>query len=152
MEKTLNFKCLKFDQLSVHQLYRILQLRQEVFVIEQDCIYVDVDNIDQKSYHVIGTDNNNVIQAYTRLISPDDYFDKYSCIGRVLTSKSIREKKQGYALMQFSIKKNMELWQDFPIKISAQLYLHRFYRTLGFKKNGEEYLEDNIPHIEMIRE
>ncbi len=147
----LNFKCLPFHQLSLEQLYSIIQLRQDVFVVEQDCPYPDADGKDQDSFHVIGTDQNETLQAYTRLIPPGISYDKYSSIGRVATSNRIRGKKYGMPLMQFSIDWCMRLWPFSPIKISAQMYIVKFYNNLGFFEVGDEYLEDDIPHIAMIR-
>lgn len=147
----LNFTCLPFHQLSLDQLYAIMKLRQEVFIVEQNCPYLDTDGNDQESYHVMGLDKNGKLQAYTRLVPPGVSYQNYSSIGRVTTSSEIRGQKQGKPLMQFSIDWNMRLWPDEPIKISAQSYIVKFYNDLGFFENGAEYLEDGIPHISMIR-
>ena len=147
----LNYTCLPFYQLSIDQLYAILKLRQEVFVVEQNCPYLDTDDKDQVSYHVIGHDENGTIQAYTRIMPPGASYQKYSSIGRVATSSAIRGQKQGKPLMQFSIDSILRLWPNHPIKISAQTYIKKFYNDLGFVETGEEYLEDDIPHIAMLR-
>ncbi len=132
-------------------MYDIMKLRQEVFVVEQNCPYLDADNNDQEAYHVIGEDENGIIQAYTRLVPPGISYEGYSSIGRVATSSVIRGKKQGKPLMEFSIEWCMKLWPAKPIKISAQTYIVKFYNSLGFLEVGEEYLEDDIPHIAMLK-
>lgn len=147
----LNFTCLPFHQLSLDQLYAIMKLRQEVFIVEQNCPYLDADGNDQESYHVIGVDKNGILQAYTRLVPPGVSYENYSSIGRVITSAAIRGQKLGKPLMQFSIDWNMRLWPFDPIKISAQTYIVKFYNDLGFHEIGEEYLEDDIPHVAMLR-
>lgn len=147
----LHFECIPFYSLTLDQLYRIIQLRQEIFVVEQDCPYLDADDKDQMSYHVMGIDADNTLQAYTRLVPPDISYTGYTSIGRVITSAAIRGKKQGVPLMQFSIDQCEKIWPNIPIKISAQTYITKFYNSLGFEQTGDEYLEDDIPHIAMIR-
>lgn len=139
----------KFDELNSIELYTILQLRNEVFVVEQNCPYQDADNKDQLSYHLMGITDDKLI-AYTRLVPPGIAFKEPS-IGRVVTSPSIRKKGIGKALMEESIKRSLILFGVQPIKIGAQLYLEKFYTTLGFQTTSDTYLEDNIPHVEMIR-
>lgn len=148
----LTFKCLSFNDLTLDQLYDLLRLRQEVFIVEQNCPYLDTDDKDQDSFHVLGLDQNQEIQAYTRLVPPGISYADYSSIGRVLTSAKIRGKRQGAPLMQFSINECAKLWPSVSIKISAQMYIVQFYNNLGFKEVGDEYLEDDIPHIAMIRD
>lgn len=147
----LNFTTLKFSELTLDQLYEILRLRQEVFIVEQDCPYLDTDGKDQGSYHVIGVDKNSKIQAYTRLVPPGVSYDGYSSIGRVVTSSAIRGHKQGKPLMQHSISSCQDYWPQHDIKISAQTYILKFYNDLGFIEVGDEYLEDGIPHNAMVR-
>ena len=147
----LNFQCLPFQDLSIDQLYTIMQLRQEVFVVEQECAYLDADGVDHLGYHVIGMDNDGKMQAYTRLLPPGVSYEDYSSIGRVVTSKNIRGKKYGKPLMLFSIDWSERLWPHSSIKISAQTYIKKFYNDLGFEEVGNEYLEDGIPHIAMLR-
>lgn len=147
----LHFNCLPFHRLSIDQLYSIMKLRQEVFVVEQNCPYLDADDKDQESYHVIGVDKNGTIQAYTRLVPPGISYQHYSSIGRVVTSSEVRGKKMGSPLMQFSIERCTQLWPQTSIKISAQIYIVNFYSSLGFVAVGDEYLEDDIPHIAMLR-
>ncbi len=148
----LKFHCLSFDELTNNQLYELLQLRQEVFIVEQNCPYLDADDNDQESYHILGIDSDRKLQAYTRIMPPGSSYEKYSSIGRVLTTSAIRGKKQGVPLMQFSVDKTIDHWPNHSIKISAQTYIVKFYNSLGFKEMGEEYLEDDLPHIAMIRE
>lgn len=138
-----------FDALSTQELYKLLQLRSEVFVVEQDCVYQDLDGKDQKALHIIGYKGNDIV-AYTRAFGPGDYFAEAS-IGRVVVSKKERHHKYGYDIMKASIEAIDELYNTKTIKISAQTYLQEFYNNLGFKATGEEYLEDGIPHIAMIK-
>ena len=147
----LNYYCLSFDELSTLQLYKILQLRQEVFIVEQDCPYLDADDKDQECYHILGVDDDGILQSYTRIVPPGISYKKYSSIGRVITSAAIRGKKEGVPLMEYSIEKTLKYWPDHSIKISAQTYIMKFYNSLGFQEEGEEYLEDNLPHIAMVR-
>lgn len=139
-----------FNELTIHELYGILQLRSEVFVVEQDCVYQDLDFKDQKSLHVFGYKNDKII-AYTRIFKPGDYFDNAS-IGRVIIAKSERKFGFGHELIRASIDViKAELKVD-KITISAQLYLKKFYETHHFFQVGEGYLEDGIPHIRMDRD
>ena len=138
-----------FNQLTTNELYAILQLRSEVFVVEQDCVYQDLDFKDQKSLHVLGLKDDKII-AYTRIFKPGDYF-KEASIGRVVVKESERKYGYGYDLMNTSINACQKEFNTKKITISAQVYLTKFYNNLGFKQVGEEYLEDGIPHIEMIR-
>ncbi|MBU3820604.1 GNAT family N-acetyltransferase [Flavobacteriaceae bacterium XHP0103] len=137
-----------FDALTKQELYSILQLRSEVFVMEQHCIYQDVDGKDQKAFHLMGYKNDALV-AYTRIFKPGDYF-KEASIGRVLVKKSFRKHRYGYAIMEASVHFIKNELKQSKIKISAQLYLKLFYNNIGFKEEGEDYLEDDIPHIAMI--
>lgn len=139
-----------FDQITTKELYQILRLRSEVFVVEQDCVYQDMDNKDQKALHVIGTKNNEVV-AYTRIFKPGDYFTNAS-IGRVVVSKDQRKYGLGKQIMQASIETIEQRFPNKSIEISAQSYLLKFYTELGFVAFGEEYLEDGIPHRKMLKE
>lgn len=138
-----------FDQLTTSELYAILQLRSEVFVVEQDCVYQDIDGKDQKALHVIGKIKDDVV-AYTRIFKPGDYFNEAS-IGRVVVKDTVRKDGLGTTIMNASIKVIENELQETMIHLSAQTYLKRFYNSLGFKEIGEEYLEDGIPHIGMLR-
>lgn len=138
-----------FNQLTLDELYYVLQLRSEVFVVEQDCVYQDVDGKDQNALHIIGK-NNNIIIAYTRIFKPGDYF-KEASIGRVVVSENMRYLKYGNQIMVASINTIETSFKTSKIKLSAQKYLEKFYTSLGFKTIGESYLEDGIPHIAMIK-
>ncbi len=144
----INFETKHFKELTTVDLYKILRLRAEVFVVEQDCVYQDIDNKDQKALHVIGYKQNEVV-AYTRIFNQGDYFENAS-IGRVVVAKNERQYGYGHILIKESIKAIENHFETTQIKISAQTYLKRFYETHGFKQTGEEYLEDGIPHIAMI--
>lgn len=137
-----------FQELTTQELYDILQLRSEVFVVEQDCVYQDIDGKDQKALHVLGFIGKKLV-AYTRIFKPGDYFEKAS-IGRVVVAKNERQHKYGYDIMEASIQAIKEHYNETDIKISAQCYLNKFYNNLGFKAIGEDYLEDGIPHIAMV--
>jgi ElaA protein len=139
----------KFEELTPYQLYGILQLRNEVFVVEQNCVFQDADDKDQNSYHLMGFINEKLI-AYTRLVPPGVSY-KQASIGRVVTSLSVRRSGAGRELMQQSIDLVHKLFGAQPIKIGAQLYLKNFYEAFGFEQTGEMYLEDGIEHIYMIR-
>ena len=145
----LELKIKTFNELTTQDLYSLLQLRSEVFVVEQDCVYQDLDGKDENALHVLGIKNNRII-AYTRIFKPGDYFDEAS-IGRVVVAKNERQFKYGYDVMEASIKAIKSYYRTTLIKISAQVYLKFFYKNLGFKEVGEAYLEDDIPHIAMIK-
>lgn len=138
-----------FKELSLDELYAVLQLRSEVFVVEQNCVYQDIDNKDQKAMHIMGYKSDQLV-AYTRIFKPDDYFESAS-IGRVLVKAGERHSKYGYAIMEASINVIEKTYGETKIKISAQTYLKRFYNNLGFEEVGESYLEDGIPHIQMLK-
>lgn len=139
-----------FKALTSEELYTILQLRSAIFVVEQNCVYQDIDYKDQDALHVMGYKQDRLI-AYARIFKPDDYFDGYAAIGRVLVKYDARHLNYGYAIMKASINAIESIFNETKIMISAQTYLHSFYTNLGFKQQGEAYLEDGIPHIQMIR-
>lgn len=145
----LKFKIKRFDALSVPELYQILQLRSEVFVVEQNCVYQDIDGKDSKALHLFGESDEKIV-AYARLFDKGDYFDETS-IGRVVVSPNSRDKKYGHDLMREAINAVSENFGTTEITISAQLYLKKFYESHGFAAIGEMYLEDDIPHIQMKR-
>ena len=138
-----------FQELTTKELYDLIQLRVDVFCVEQNCVYQDLDGKDEKAIHIIGKKNNKII-AYTRVFKPGDYF-KESSIGRVVVRKDERQHKYGYDIMKASIQAVKEYFNETTIKLSAQTYLRKFYNNLGFKEIGEEYLEDGIPHIAMVK-
>ena len=143
------FNIKRFNELSTHELYVILQLRSEVFVVEQDCVYQDLDNKDLNAYHVLGVLDNEIV-AYARIFKPGDYFLE-SSIGRIVVKKEFRKFQYGYKLVENSIQFIENNLQQNTILISAQSYLTKFYNSLGFIRVGEEYLEDGIPHIKMLK-
>jgi ElaA protein len=145
----INWQLKKFDELSLHELYAILQLRNEVFAIEQNCVYPDLDNKDQPALHFMGWNNDKLI-AYTRIIPPGKAYPEPS-IGRVVTSATVRGEGIGKLLMEKSIEHIYHLFGTIPIKISAQLYLKKFYEDFGFLASGDAYPEDGIDHIEMVK-
>lgn len=145
----IKWKIKRFDALSVAELYNLLQLRSEVFVVEQNCVYQDVDGKDQKALHLLGEDNGEIV-AYARLFQPKDYFEEAS-IGRVVVKQSYREKKLGHILVREAVYFVKSQFNQTKITISAQLYLKSFYESHGFIQTSEAYLEDDIPHIEMKR-
>ncbi len=145
----LNIKTKSFKELRTQELYKLLQLRSEVFVVEQDCVYQDIDGKDQKALHILGFENETLV-AYTRIFKSGDYFENAS-IGRVVVAETKRDKQYGKLIMEASIKAIKDNFSTNKITISAQVYLKKFYSDLGFKADGEEYLEDNIPHIKMIK-
>lgn len=139
-----------FSELTTEELYQLLQLRSEVFVVEQDCVYQDIDDKDQVALHVLGYDGPSLV-AYTRIFKPGDYF-KEASIGRVVVKQKVRNKAFGYEIMKASIQAVSTNYNTDNIRISAQVYLTRFYKNLGFKEVGEKYLEDGIPHINMLKD
>lgn len=140
----------RFDELTPYQLYAILQLRNEVFVVEQNCVFQDADDKDQNSYHLMGFLDNKLV-AYTRLVPAGLSYEQAS-IGRVVTSPSVRGSGAGKLLMQQSIDSLYSLFGKVPIKIGAQLYLQHFYESFGFERISDIYLEDGIEHIYMLKD
>jgi len=145
----LQIKIKPFNELSAQELYQLLRLRSEVFVVEQNCVYQDIDGKDQKALHVIGEADQKIV-AYSRLFKSGDYFENAS-IGRVVIDPDYRDKKWGHQLVQEGISGIKKYFSEEKITISAQLYLKKFYESNGFIAHGETYLEDGIPHIEMLR-
>lgn len=139
-----------FDELTAKELYQIIQLRNEVFVIEQDCIYQDADGKDLKCGHLWATINDEVV-AYSRIVPKGISYDNEPSIGRVVSSDKVRGMGLGKQLIEYSIQTIENRLFTSSIRISAQLYLKAFYESFGFEQVSEEYLEDDIPHIEMLR-
>ena len=147
------YKICSFDALTNRTLYEVFRLRSEVFVVEQNCPYLDLDRRDFEATHVLQFASpafDAPLLGYTRLFGGGVYFDGFSSIGRVVTSPSVRGTGAGKALMQKSIDLTFEMFPDFGIKIGAQSYLLRFYSELGFVSTGISFLEDDIPHTYMI--
>jgi ElaA protein len=145
----LTIKTKYFNELSMGELYSLLQLRSEIFVVEQHCVYQDIDGKDEKALHVMGFKKEKLV-AYTRVFGPGKYFNEAG-IGRVAVAKVARQHKYGNEIMEASIKAIKSNFNTTHIELSAQVYLKKFYDNLGFKVVGEEYLEDGIPHIAMIK-
>ena len=148
MKEEIKWELKKFKELAVEELYDILRLRSEVFVVEQNCVFLDMDNRDHESYHLQGRAEGNLI-VYVRILPPGLAYDEPS-IGRVVSSPSYRGKGAGIELMKTAIKETRRLFGNLSIMIGAQLYLKQFYENLGFNKCSEIYLEDDIDHIKMI--
>lgn len=136
-----------FESLSVNELYNILRLRSEIFLVEQNCVYLDLDGKDQKALHLFGTFEGNIV-AHARLFKPGISF-VHASIGRVTVEAKHREKKWGHELMRQAIAGVLEHFGETEITIGAQLYLKKFYESHGFVQTSEMYLEDDIPHIQM---
>ena len=137
----------KFSELSIGELYELLKLRTEIFVVEQECIYQDMDGKDSLAVHILGKEEDKIV-AYTRIFNSGDYYDEPS-IGRVVVRNSNRGENKGKEIMKESINYIKNNMQEKEIVLSAQKYLDKFYTDLGFKSEGEDYLEDGIPHQKM---
>ena len=144
----MNFEYKHFSELSTDELYDILRLRAEIFVVEQDCVYNDLDELDKEATHQFFRKNGKII-AYARLLKPGTRFHVYS-IGRVVVKQSERGTGLGIQLMTEAKKYMDNVWGATRIKVSAQKYLRKFYEDLGFKVVTDEYLEDGIPHLGML--
>ena len=138
-----------FDELSLAQLYDLMALRQEVFVVEQNCVYQDADYLDQPSHHLLGYRDNQLV-ACLRLLPPGVVYEQVT-IGRVITRAGVRGVGAGRTLMAMAIEQSARLYPGQGLKLSGQSYLRRFYESFGFTVEGEEYLEDGIPHLAMVR-
>jgi ElaA protein len=145
----IRWRLTKFDELTPHELYAILQLRNEVFVVEQNCVFQDADDKDQLSYHLMGWLDERLI-AYSRIIPAGIAYELVS-IGRVVTAPDKRRNGTGKELMNEALKASTKLFGNVSIKLGAQRYLKNFYESFGFVQSSDIYIEDGIPHIEMIR-
>jgi ElaA protein len=146
----LQYACKTFNELTGEELYDLLRLRQEVFIVEQNCPYLDADGKDKYAHHILAKDESSSILCYTRLLPEGVSYEGYSSIGRVVNAPSVRGTGEGKLIMQYSIDKIKQLYPHVPIKIGAQQYLKKFYESLGFVDIGIPYIEDGIPHIIMI--
>lgn len=149
MEEKIIWTIKPFHELSGAEVYNILRLRSEVFVVEQQCIFQDMDNLDQSAHHLQAKIGEELV-ATARILKQGIAFEEAS-IGRVVSSPRYRKRGIGIALMEKAIEESIRLQGNLPIKIGAQLYLKKFYENLGFEQCSESYLEDNILHIKMIR-
>lgn len=145
----LSFFAKTFEELNTNELYQILALRAEVFVVEQNCPYQDVDGKDIHARHVLAYQNGKLV-AYARVLKKGVSYQDYVSIGRVVTANKIRSQKQGHALMRYTLEQCEKNFANTSIKISAQAHLEKFYNKHDFVATGEAYLEDGIPHIGMI--
>ncbi|NJC26252.1 GNAT family N-acetyltransferase [Neolewinella antarctica] len=146
----INYRTVAYADLTNRQLYALLRLRAEVFVVEQSCPYQDLDDKDQNSHHLLGTTDDDRLAAYTRLVPKGISYADYASIGRVITAPFARGKGIGRPLMLESIASLQRLWGGQPIKISAQAHLQAYYNSVGFVGVGDEYDEDGIPHRAML--
>jgi ElaA protein len=146
----MNWTLKTFNELTIDEFHDIVQLRINIFVVEQNCPYAELDGKDRKAYHFFGQDGDGRIIAYTRIFGPGDYYEQ-PAIGRVVVDHEHRGDGTGNALMKGTIENMRKLFGDVEIKIGAQKYLVEFYGKLGFTSTGEEYVEDGIPHVHMIR-
>lgn len=144
----MKWSCKAFKELSLDEFHDVVQLRETVFIVEQDCPYLDVDGKDKGALHVFGELEGKIV-ATTRILKPGDCYDEVA-IGRVVTSPLVRGKGIGIKLMEESMKFVIAYFGNVPVRISAQQYLVKYYEIFGFKSTGKEYLEDNIPHVEML--
>jgi ElaA protein len=147
IKKIMQISLKEFSELTVNQLFEIYKLRNEVFIVEQNCVYQDVDDKDLKSKHLLIT-IENILVAYARIIPPGISY-KEPGIGRVVVKKEFRGNNYAKILMKSCLSNMFELFKNQDIMLSAQTYLIKFYSDLGFNIEGNEYLEDNIPHIKM---
>ncbi|MEN2466971.1 GNAT family N-acetyltransferase [Ornithinibacillus sp. JPR2-1] len=139
----------KFQKLTNDELYEILKARTDIFVVEQDCPYPELDNQDQESLHFYLTVDRE-LAAYIRLIPKGLKYENYAAIGRVLVVKKFRSHGYARQIMEKGIRYIHEQWHENEIKIQAQVYLKKFYGSFGFEQVSKEYLEDGIPHIDMV--
>ena len=138
-----------FDELTADELYRMLQLRMDVFIIEQNCIYRDLDDKDRECHHLL-MEKDGVAVACCRLVPPGVSYEGKVSIGRVCTAKAYRMEGLGLELMEKAMQAAEQLWPGVGICISAQAYLEKFYFKFGFHTASAPYMEDDIPHIKMI--
>ena len=144
---SLKWKIKAFEALTVTELYNMLKLRSEIFVVEQNCVYLDIDGKDKLALHLIGEYDDKIV-AYSRIFDAGISFDNAS-IGRVVVDANYRDKKWGHDLMREAVAGIKSNFGKDQITIGAQLYLKKFYESHGFAQTSEMYLEDDIPHIEM---
>jgi len=146
----MTFQIKHYEALSKDELYEIMQLRNEVFVVEQNCVYQDIDGKDLDAYHLSYYEGSELI-GYLRILNKGISYKEVS-VGRVLVKEDHRDKKVGRIMMEESIDYIKEVMNEPRIRISAQAYLKKFYGSLGFKIVSDDYLEDDIPHVEMLLE
>jgi ElaA protein len=146
----LHFVCKAFREFSLQELYDVMVLRQRVFIVEQNCPFLDADGKDQHAMHCLGFNDEGVLMAYTRIFDENIAYEGFTSIGRVVSEPDARGMGYGRQLMDYSIKKTKELFGPKPVKIGAQAYLEKFYNSFGFVSTGYDYLEDGIAHKIMV--
>jgi len=143
----IDWRFARFEELSPHEVHDLYRLRVAVFIVEQDCVFQDVDGVDTQCWHLLGHSNGDLV-AYCRFVPPGVKYTEPS-IGRVITAPSVRGTGMGRVLMREAMKRAERLWPGQPLRIGAQAHLERFYNEFGFTKSSEPYDEDGIMHIEM---
>lgn len=147
---TVSWRVEPFDRLTLSELYRVLQLRQEVFVVEQRCVFLDADGVDPRCDHVLATLDGEIV-ATARVIPPG-VVHEHASIGRVVSASSVRRSGLGRPLMERAMQATLDRFGPTPIYLGAQAYLRGFYEGLGFQVSGPGYIEDDIPHFPMLRD
>jgi ElaA protein len=145
---TVHWQTSVFEALNTLELYALLQLRQEVFVVEQACVYQDLDGMDLNATHILCWEDKRLL-AYQRCMAPGVSFPD-SAIGRIVVAPAARGRRIGRELVQRGIQYNLTHWPNSAIQIGAQAYLEAFYTSLGFVSQNDQYIEDGIPHLHMI--
>ncbi len=145
-----NYEFKKFHHLRNQELYDLLQLRSAVFVLEQNCIYQDLDNLDQKAIHLLGYQKKGNLVAYARVLPQNIPYADHCSIGRIISSIEMRGKGLGKEIMNKTLSYCKENYPGIPIKIMAQFYLLDFYKSFGFEEVGSKFPEDGIWHIDMV--
>jgi len=148
---TIQWRWHKYTDLSPQEIYAVFAARQAIFIVEQNCPYLDMDGKDLDALHLIAWSNNEVA-AYLRLIAPGVSYPNEPSLGRIITTKIARGSGLGRELVVRGLKKIYELYPTLPTRIGAQAHLHKFYSSLGFVQSSEPYDEDGIMHIEMLRQ
>ena len=152
LEDDLLYRCHDFDALTTERLYQILKIRQKVFVVEQECAYLDCDGYDQMAHHLCGFDSKGEIISYARLLPPESKYERYASFGRILVAEAYRGRGLGQHITAQTIDRCQQLFGNVPIQIMAQSYLISFYRSFGFETKGDRFLEDGIEHQLMVND
>lgn len=145
----ISWRCAPFEELTPREIHDMLQARSAAFVVEQNCVFLDIDGIDPQCWHLVGYLGGALV-ATARLVPPGTKFAEPS-IGRVVTTSAVRGTGVGRALMREAIAHAERLWPSEPLRVAAQVHLERFYESLGFVATPQRYVEDGIPHVDMLR-